>query len=67
LRDETSHGSTALRVHASLPGDPPTSNSHETGGIVVVAPSSLKMKDVFETTELLRMVPTPVVGVITYD
>ena len=61
------HGSVAVRVRAPLATGAPSMNSRGTGGIVVVAPSALKVKDVHATVQLLRMVPAPVLGVIAYD
>jgi hypothetical protein len=61
------HGRGALRVHAGAAGGIPATNGHPIGGVVVVAPSSLRMSEVVQTTELLRVSSTPVVGVIAYE
>lgn len=63
-RPEQSPG--RLRVHADAAGAAQSTNGHAIGAIVVVAPSSLRMTDVMETTDLLRVSSIPVVGVITY-
>lgn len=61
------HGSSALRVHAAANGGVPATNGHPIGGVVVVAPSSMRMSDVVDTTELVRVSSSPVVGVIAYE
>jgi hypothetical protein len=64
---EHSSSSLRLRVHAVATVAAPTTNGHALGGLVVVAPSALTMTEVTETTQLLRLSSTPVVGVITYN
>ena len=61
------YASGSIRVHADAAGGVPATNGHPIGGVVVVAPSSMRMTDVIETAELLRVSGSPVVGVIAYD
>jgi uncharacterized protein involved in exopolysaccharide biosynthesis len=61
------HVRAGLRVHAGAAGGIPATNGHPIGGVVVVAPSSMRMSEVVQTTELLRVSSTPVVGVIAYE
>jgi uncharacterized protein involved in exopolysaccharide biosynthesis len=61
------HGRGGLRVHAGAAGGIPATNGHPIGGVVVVAPTSMRMSEVVQTTELLRVSSTPVVGVIAYE
>ena len=61
------HGSGPIRIRAGAGGGMPSANGAPFGGVVVVAPSSMSMTDVVETTELLRVNASPVIGVIAYD
>src|SRR3954469_14436549 len=61
------HGRGGLRVHAGAAGGIPATNGHPIGGVVVVAPSSMRMSEIVQTTEVLRVSSTPVVGVIAYE
>jgi len=60
------HGSGGMAVRA--PMDPvQSSNGHAVVGIVVVAPQSLSVTKVTDTTQLLGVGRIPVIGVITYS
>ena len=60
------HGWAPFSADAAPVADASSTNGHGAGGVVVVAPSSLKLTEITETTELLRIVPAAVIGVITY-
>jgi hypothetical protein len=55
-----------IRVFASAPGGTPSPNGRGIGGVVVVAPTSLKIAEVEETRSLLRIMPASLLGVVTY-
>jgi capsular polysaccharide biosynthesis protein len=56
-----------LRVHAGATGGIPATNGHPIGGVVLVTPSSMPTSEIVQTSELLRVGSTPLVGVIAYD
>jgi hypothetical protein len=60
------HGSAAVRVFAAAPGSAPGLNGHGIGGVVVVAPSLLRTAEIEETHHLLRIMPAPLLGIVTY-
>ena len=53
-------------LRGAVGGAVPGATEYDEGGLVLVAPTTLSMADVSETTRLLRVIPHPLLGIITY-
>jgi capsular polysaccharide biosynthesis protein len=50
----------------AISGAAPGAIGHDRGGLVLVAPTTMRFADVSEAMRLLRVIPRPLLGIITY-